>query len=389
MWFNLNFLVVCHIFALIWTFCVILPIEIRAVYQMYHDWIDKKAYIMKRRPVLIYGCVLSVSLIQFGFIPLVSIQYLNRHWNNSNATSTPCNSFLRIILSVFPIIFAGALLTIRVWLLYFDINLSKYYLHKAWSSAITSPNSTSNDNNKSMQNEMQLNVNWFYKHQKTLGNVKYLTVVTFIIIIICFLIDVYIYVEINLVGASLFSICCYGLTFIACGIFYYKLKNCYFDELAIRKEFVISIMSLLPRYVCFIINSIVSLNVDRYTEIEYCLTHQYLSIYVCSTGIIILTMYGKYKTQPNYKYIYSNKKDDKSKYKCNNCNICQIYFHPISRKNHIGIDQKSGIDTVEQSGRSRSRSESDGIRRIGSRWSDIVCSQLGYESLMNHLVCFV
>ena len=366
---------------------------------MYRDWMDKKAYIMKRRPILIYACVLSVSLIQFGFIPVASIQYLNRYWNNSNATSTPCSSFLRIILAVFPVLVAGALLIIRVWLLYFDINLSKYYLQKAWSSAITSPNSTSNLNNKSMEKEIQLNVNWFYKHQKTLGNVKYLTVITFIIIIIFCLIDFYIYIEISLVAASLFSLGCYGLTFIAFGIFYYKLKDCYFDELAIRKEFLISIMSLTPGFICFIINSIVSQYVDHdtYTEIEYCLTHQYIFIYVCSAGIIILTMYGKYQTQPNHKY--SNKQDDKSKYKCNrcnNCNICNICqvlsilnFNPILRKNHFGIDQKSGIDTIEQSAKSRSRSESDGTRRIGSRWSDIVCSQLGYESLMNHLVCFV
>ena len=358
---------------------------------MYRDWTQRKAYIVKRHPIAVVVGIFALAIVQFIFIPMASLEYLDI--TNNFQTSTLCTTFVRIPLSIVPTTAAVSIGVIRLWLLYYDIHLSKYQLKKAWSAVISSPNSGINliTINDSTQKNVNANVdanvnvqsNWFDKHQKTVGNATYLVVITCIIIFVVTLLDFSLYLFLDESAASIFVASYFAMGLIAMVLFYYKLKNSYFDELGIRKEMKYSSLLLSPCVVILLVNNIAFAYMDSYRETEYCVIHAWNLNYGCCVAFAYWTMFGKYKVWKDTQETKNSQGNTTSndhnvtRQCCCCCNWCwcdNIVFHTT-------LELTQGAT----SNGSKSRSGSSNGSSFGSRWSDIVCCQLGYESLVNHL----
>lgn len=104
----------------------------------------KKQYLVKRRPLLVGGTVISELLPTLGlanyycFLPL--LQLLNTNAKNDNSYQFRKQMILicrisDLIFSTFFLI-APMIFLIRVWLLYFDMELSHLLKNKYWQMAI-------------------------------------------------------------------------------------------------------------------------------------------------------------------------------------------------------------------------------------------------------------
>ena len=120
------------------------------------------------------------------------------------------------------------MLAMRIWLLYYDMNVSKLLLQKVWRSVIDP--------------EFK---NWFFQKQNTLGDAKYLLKFGIIfVIVICSLIAVLRFTVDKLIERMI-SWLTLSVSPIFAIVIYLKLKHFYYDNLGIRREFFYFFMLVL------------------------------------------------------------------------------------------------------------------------------------------------
>ena len=134
-------------------FFIELPLQIIGCLALARDWY--KTHFIKRHRILIISFLVSMSAIVYIYIPSVCIEFILT--GDSIIFGIYGTSYFFVPCMYFSIFFTQ----LRFWLLYFDINLSKWRLQKEWLCVID-PKFNENDEN------------WFVLHQFTFGNSKYL-----------------------------------------------------------------------------------------------------------------------------------------------------------------------------------------------------------------------
>ena len=271
---------------LILVFITGVPLVTWCVVTIRRDW--RRAYITKRRRVLVITSLILGSIFQFIYIP----QSIADDFANDEKTLNLVNSIKLfivafIVLPVYSLIMS--LTVVRLWLLYFDMRLNNYLKNKNWREAIeasvssrssvvtprTRKDSTGdivmnqdddidNVNNnragharsfsfRSSQVKMKRedsNLDWTVTQQKKIGNGNYMFKITLCISIIESLLELGLSITIaEIVGTGLLAIFTLLKAFSICYI--WKLINKLgleysYDSLGIRKE----ILRLLIFFLC-------------------------------------------------------------------------------------------------------------------------------------------
>ena len=277
-----------------------------------------------------------------GYITLFC---LNDVWNNGSETLR----FYAVICLWYPslylVFFVGVT---RVWLLYYDTQISKFNLHRQWLTVIDETNETTN---------------WYKKHEDTLGNAWFLIKMDAGIAMIFILVIL----TVRLLGYSFLApIIDWGMVCIlsiAIGWIWVKLKHFQYDTLGIRHEIGAIVKGGCA---CFILGAILTslhfLHIisNEVYNLIWCVDVTFWYTY----AIIFCAFYPKY---------LANKHGTKSKNSfCCKCNC-------------IHQRQQTTLNNVNTSLLASSSSTSSSHCGIGNSWRSIVCTQFGYESLMNHL----
>ena len=280
---------------------------------------------------------------------------------DNNRAPTSNRQLLAAVLYNPPFIFCSLASVCRIWLLYYDIHLSKLQLQQVWLNAID-PNI--------------VNQNWFKKHQSTLGNANYLIKYGFIITMVYSISNgVARFTTINdantnTVVANFFDlvetgiIVFVGLIF---GILIFKLRNVYYDTLGIKKELCLS-------FKCALILTILDLAInlgDTFLNImtvdDTYFFGQYTIFVSCMVFIYMLTLLPK--------RLLKQSSIGSVGYNCRDIYSC--CWNKCCNGKLKGDDSEKDLDI-----RSKTLSSLSGVNY---RWSDIVCTQFGFESLMDHL----
>lgn len=353
-WRDFDTLSVVHVCLLGIVFIIAFPTLLIGIYHMSVDWKKRKAYLIKRHPMALVFTIVCLCMNLFGFLPYASMEYLLKN------ASKACNSYIRVIFNYTPFTAALSIQIVRLWLVYYDINLAKYRLEKAWSSAIeTAPplppaapdNSKTNKEKGKRSSSLATRTisiystastgkspddvnnsksnNWFYNHQKTWGNVKYLIGITLIIVfaISATVLGIFHFADKN--GASIAAIVMsvyFALTVGSGALFYWKLKNVYFDELFILREMLDLVIFAIPSCIVIIINPILEIK-GIYQWEEYCIIHEYAIFYNCLITLIYLTMFAKFKnwiSKKETEYVNNNMQEKE-------CDVCPYWCAELAR----------------------------------------------------------
>lgn len=184
------------------------------------DW--NKAYIVKRRRLLILSTICLISLANL-VSATIWITAKFSVWMYENAKFYPrfFAEFPLLVVSLSAIVF-------RIWFLYYDMEFHRYLTNLNWKTAI---------------NNITVKQHWTFAKRSTLGNFRFLFVVSIIIaIILCgllYLFDRTVPYHFTNSYMTLFASYCIVLTLISTYILYrmYKMKLHYkYDNLGIKKE---------------------------------------------------------------------------------------------------------------------------------------------------------
>ena len=302
-----EYLFVAHLALLCCIYLFELPILIIGCIQIFKDW--NKTYLVKRHRVLIVGAVIFLSIVAFCVNPVASIEYIT-------TGDTVISSGAIRMLGLFPLGYSFVIISnVRIWMLYYDTNYTKFKLQKSWLKAIDptvsksynqlklkfDDSSTINDDINNKDNKklspIDINLNWFDKHEQTYGNDKYLikrllfgfflvyglTIGTLVITsnsARIFLISLQILVLTSNAPAVIFPC-----------VLYFKLRHFYLDELGIRKE-MITIIIIASGYFVVIIFAFIAFLILNWISLKL-----YEFIFSCSIcglttcGIYVHTIY--------------------------------------------------------------------------------------------------
>lgn len=184
----------------------------------------------------------------------------------------------------------------RIWLLYYDIHLSKLQLQRVWLKVID-PNI--------------IKQNWFAKNQKTFGNANYLIKYALIMTILYSIWNVSVRIisttsNNNNTLAKILDLIDTIIVLCAAIIFgglIFKLRSFYYDTLGIKRELYISLESAV---IIIIFNTIIYI----WYEIEHLINgkiamqcYRYMILVSCTSFICMLTLLPKrLLSQNNYNY---------------------------------------------------------------------------------------
>lgn len=315
-----------------------------------------------------------------------------------------------VIFLLIPLLYTFVALNIlRIWLLYFDINITKFNLQKAWQSVM---------------DPMLETQNWFKQHEQTYGNAIFL-IKYCLLFVIFFSTTSGLLRTFNLITIERIMSWIITLALTICAIIiWFKLKHFHIDHLGIRREMV-----AIFRIGCFFfITGIIILALRVSNVISENLYNIIWGFNVCiglTALTIITTLYPKKLSQTGTKMQLksseSSNSDICSCMICNcNCN-CKVFVNcncPCVNKigdilganeaNQLGSLQKTNelnknielvfdkpkVNVINSTSNSNSLQMPSSVSSVspsinednfGNLWSDIVCTPFGYESLMNHL----
>ena len=315
-----------------WMSVVSLPLYLYGTATLYRDW--NKAFFVKRHRVLIVVSIINLIGIQFVYlIPTCTEYLLNR--------TTETTYFYTIVTVLVPNTYSYfALNCIRAWLLYYDINITKFQKHKAWLSAIDPETE---------------NKNWFKNKESTYGNSIFLFKYTAILIILFALIcTVFHLLLMQLMVRILTWIVITTLT-VTTGVIWRKLKHYYYDNLGIRKEMLYTMRNGLF-WLSFGIFTVVFVQIGMISFELYYVLFTFMVSCFANCLMFLLTVYPKITNTPTAKI--------------NKCiQGCVI--------NSLCCNCNQGNQTSDE--------EEDMSIYKYNNWQFIVCTNYGFESLMNHL----
>ena len=346
--FNLDTPKVVAVIVAVIDVCVGFCVNCNALRILKYDW--NKTYIVKRHRILLVTFIAICITIQIPCVLPTSLHIIFP----SNTTIDILYRYMATHLSVIMTLLGTFVFSIRTWLLYFDLNLSKYNSEKIWLSAI---------------DPTAQQTNWFYNRQQTFGNANYLMkhgvlVAVFITILHALLRDEYGQIW---GGRVLFwtSVFVSVVVSVWCWI---KLKPFYYDSLAIRKELIIIVWFIIACVIAmFVIFGILEIGIigQRLFLALYIVVPTVISIFMV---VFVSILPRKWNQQNNSNYNYDDKPNLQSK----------------SRS----ITTASSPNTSLQSasiGSIGSRFRKDINASFGSHWKDIVCTTFGFENFMNYL----
>ena len=258
----------------------------------------------------------------------------------------------------------GLIHCLRVWLLYFDINIYKFHMQKAWLKVID-PKLES--------------TNWFNNKQATLGNSMFLLKYGITLSLFCVAIGATFRILHLLFIDRIFSWFIVFTFAITATVFWCKLRKHYNDPLAIKKElswmircaffyFAIGVSLLL----CLILNVI--------SEDTYDVGWRFMACSFINSAMTILSIIPRYLCMSHNHDHDSNVNGNNNKTKCgcfqNNpcCVATTVQTKEMMKRMRTWTSTES------------STSQQSLPDTFGNYWTDIVCSQYGYESFMQHLL---
>ena len=298
---------------------------------------------------------------------------------------------------------------VRMWLLYYDTQISKLKLQKAWLSVI--------DTNAESGN-------WFRKHERTFGNAVYLTKFCVTYAILLTIINALLRRILLETGISIMRMVdtMNGIiSYVLIGIIWYKLRKCQYDNLGIRHEMI---AYFTTGFIWFIAHAtVVTLNTTGIiNETIFEILWRYVFAIIVSALILVITVYPQKLSRLGDLSEYSSIWLVCAVFKCKCCWCLTIAINEtelprlkstskttgpetstrettkssamdvdISVSGHVAIKSMSAR-SVSSGGTSgslspsyRDRSLTRSISNCGRSWTNIVCTLYGYESFMKHL----
>ena len=252
---------------------------------------------------------------------------------------------------------------LRIWLLYYDINLTKFLLQRAWLSAIDPATDSKN---------------WFNKHHHTLGNSTFLLKYGILLVVLCAISSAVLRIFNFLWIDRILN--WFTVTFIAivAGIIWFKLRQFYADSLGIKKEMVYIVRIGCVFATIFI--CLIGLFYFKYlNEIMYNLCWRYQISALCTSAMFVFAIMPKISMRNRRAKIKATRNKNENE------NNDTSNSHGI-RKSGIcgclGCFDELPMLKLTQSMRTSTVTVSE---NFGAVWTDVVCTQFGYETLMDHL----
>lgn len=363
-WYQLSFvgLVIFNLFSL--------PLSAHCGLILRKDW--NKIYIAKRhrRLVLVNICVTIIgqlSLLAYSIEQIITESSLNTNSDHYQVTTFARYVLLHFILT--PCLYLFILNTsVRIWLLYFEINKNELQLQMFWQTVI--------DPNLLKLQKIQLNR--FEKYHKTLGNSNYLVKCVLLFTLIFFTIStLLIQFKLNLFE-RLLSWSLILIVLFTAGIVWYKMRHCSYDKLGIRKEilivFEIGAVALIIGLVLIIL---LEHKVFSYTV--YSVFFCYLLSILCPILTAVNTLLPKHLSRDRFRHRRGGRNRNKNgaksvKNKSGICGLCKKRQKPALGIIGSSLTMAMGV-----------KSPSGSSILFGNSWQHIVCTLFGYESFMNHL----
>ena len=368
------------------------PVAIYIFYFLYRDW--NKQYVVKRRRILI--CTFSAELcaVIFLYLPLIIASEMS-----SQDTSKPLSSvvgflgyflFLPIIASI------GPLVSIRAWLLYYDMSLSKTELTRQWRIVID-PLSQSKD--------------WFLQNQYRWGNVRFLSYLGILAVIIqngAMLVGFFLSPNTYIPRNTMLQLIGYVWWIVYC-IFMIKIWSKlrvfdYYDNFGIRSELLATIIYALAfTFVGTIVAAlfIILTNFTKFNKSTMIAIESYFIFFssffaLCIIPLIRFTNEKKHGSNADVFEKYENKNDKSNDNKKHKKNTRKHKRKKKTRKETVESTSGSKFGSKNtskssKSGRSGkggddSSNESSSFHiRIMRDWTPIVVTEYGYNAFMAHL----
>lgn len=278
---------------------------------------------------------------------------------------------------------------IRAWLLYFDTNLTKHNLEKVWKSAL---DPTVHDNN------------WFTNNQQKLGSpnflLKFIISITFLVFGLGILWRNILFVP-WIDRVQIWTI--FSATFITSSCIWYKLRLFYNDSLGIRDEMVVFFRGyLILVSLGTIINGLFFFQIIN--ELYFIVLIHIVQDFAAKFTMIALTWVPRKLTSQDTvgvsRILFGSRASSKNNVTILDYLFC-VCFCCLNRSRRDGInsiEQLKAMSPITVSASSQNTSDGGGggsstsskvfaFENVKTKfyWTDIVCTDYGYESLMNHL----
>ena len=277
-----------------------------------------------------------------------------------------------IVFIVIPSVNILALIImLRIWLLYYDINLSKFLRQKAWLIVID-PESGAN--------------NWFKKNESTFGNSIFLVKYGMsIMLIVCVISGILRFVNVSLIERLLSWFVVLSFIIFA-SIIWYKLRarGFYYDKLGIKKELLIMIACLIF-YILIGASLICLLVLKIFDNDDYDVAWRFMAFGLANSSIVLLTLLPK-------KLCHLEPKHPRLELDSKTNSVDSGSGHPMSTSIQHNHDHDHDLRPrpprkfSDSSSRSATSGTAARSRPFGHSWTDIVCTQFGYESFMDHVM---
>lgn len=370
---------------------ICVPIGIVSVLALKRDW--NKTYFVKRERILVVGILIACGIMQYLCIP---ISFLLIVFKNPFLNSLYINVILPLYL--INMVVGICLYSIRTWLLYFNLELTKYNLDKQWLVAMDPVTSSTN---------------WFKNKQQTLGSARYLLSYTAILIIVTFISHILLRLVFGLPWADRGAICGIYLLFLFVDMWLWRRIRLLNEEsLSIEKELLAGFWSSVGFIVAIFLAN-VSLYYGYVSEDIFLeMIYGPGSVYYMIVFIITTILPQKWnKVSPSTVtappgFGFGNSIDINLNNNNNNTNstkkrISNLFLLnlPKSRDHHslntYGSGGGSGGDTPTAVGSksptaalsvpNKISTSTSGVPQLRNIWQSVVCTVYGFDHFMHHL----
>ena len=339
---------------------------------------------------------LLIVLFYTAFIPFIILLYLPYDFGSNILASISSNSIqfeeYAICYIYTPCAYTFIVINcIRAWLLYFDINLTKFTLQKVWLTAMNPDTATAN---------------WFYTNKNTFGNANYLlkygvTVVVLLVVFSSFARHVFDLAMIETITRWVVSLFVLIFTTAICN----KLKASFYnDKLGIRKEMMLmlkcGIAMLIPYVFVQIAFYLQWIENNVYMLLHCCIIAIGFDIYVTLVTLFPKRLSGTgAQSRPGDVYrglrldklchLFGGVSSDVTK----NSGLTHQQPHEPHQQHPKLHSLRPSLSFTRSSSRDSKNNDTSGDGRgfksfkkqFGYRWQDIVCTKFGFESFMHHL----
>ena len=258
-------------------------------------------------------------------------------------------------LILFPGLFLYVVVTsIRVWFLWYDLNVSKLQLQRAWRVALN-PNSESQD--------------WYFQNQNIWGNPYLILKYGIVYAIIFSIVTITLYLNDLNLYKWLVALFCLLVEVVWVLLMWLKMRKFYYDNLGIKKEFLYFWIVVFIFITIGAIGTVLIPSQDRiHTEgynMHSCSSELFWACFIlCLVNCLIFGLIPLPKW-----FIARDKLQEKLRFEARKQERNSIATTTMTNKSQNGYQTEEDIEK----------------QRIESKWSKIIVTDFGYESFMSHL----